>query len=230
MRARNSRTSSSVEGVVERQHRHGVCATLAKAVGRRRADPLARAVRAHQLGEARLDGLVAPAQRVVVGVADLRRVLLVVEPSWCGDLLGQPLELGLGLRPRSAPSTGVWRAGLAHRPLPARSRLVGGGARLVGDLARRPACARSPRAVGGVERGRRSVRRVARSSRSSTAEWWCAARPPPAANGSRPAPGRSFGQPGEPLADRVRRRAADAGVDLVEDQGRRRHRPRPARP
>ena len=42
------------EGVVERQHRHGVD-DLAEAPDRRRADPLARTVRALELREARLD-------------------------------------------------------------------------------------------------------------------------------------------------------------------------------
>ena len=52
----------------------------------------------HQLGKARLDLLVAPAQRVVFGIRDGRRVLLVVALVVRADLGREPLELGLGLR------------------------------------------------------------------------------------------------------------------------------------
>ncbi len=56
-----------VERVAEREHRHRV-ADLGEFRGRLRADPAARAIRAHELGKARLDLLVAPPQRVVFGV------------------------------------------------------------------------------------------------------------------------------------------------------------------
>ena len=96
-RAMKSTTSSSREGVAEREHRHGV-AHLAEGRDRRGADARGRAVGAHERGKARLDGRVALAQRVVVGVGDLRRVLRVVELVVVRDLAREPLELGLRLR------------------------------------------------------------------------------------------------------------------------------------
>ena len=62
------------------------------------ADALGRAVGAHVLGKARLDRRIALAQRVVVGVGDLRRVLRVVELVVVRDLAREPLELRLCLR------------------------------------------------------------------------------------------------------------------------------------
>ena len=53
--------------------------TLAKPAAGARADPVRGAVGPDQLGKARLDRRIAPAQRVVVGIGDLGRVLLVVE-------------------------------------------------------------------------------------------------------------------------------------------------------
>ena len=64
---------------------------------RRRADPAVGRIRPHQVREARLDRVVALAQRVVVGIRDGRRILLVVALVVLGDLGGEPLELGLGL-------------------------------------------------------------------------------------------------------------------------------------
>ena len=62
------------EGVVERQHRHGV-AHLGEAARRRGADLAATGdVQRAQVGEPRLDRVVALAQRVVLGVGDRRRV------------------------------------------------------------------------------------------------------------------------------------------------------------
>ena len=52
---------------------------------------------------ARLQGGVAAAQRVIVGVADLGRVALVVGAVVAGDLGGQPLQLRLRLAEACRP-------------------------------------------------------------------------------------------------------------------------------
>ena len=85
------------ERVAEREHRHRV-PHLGEFRRRLRADPARGQVRAHELGKARLDLLVAPPQRVVFGIRDGRRVLLVVAPVVLADGGREPLELGLGLR------------------------------------------------------------------------------------------------------------------------------------
>ena len=84
------------KNIAERQHRHGV-AHLGEFRDRRRADPAARRIRAHELREPRLDRRIARAQRVIFGVGHGRRVLLVVARIMCRDLGGQPLQLGLRL-------------------------------------------------------------------------------------------------------------------------------------
>ena len=80
------------EGVLEAQHADRV-PDLGEALGRCGADPRARAVGAAELGKARLDGGVAPLQRVIVGVADLRGVGLVVGDVGLGDRAGELGEL-----------------------------------------------------------------------------------------------------------------------------------------
>ena len=86
----------AVEGVVEREHRVQVL-DLGEAGSRLGADARARRIGALQAGEQRLDRAVALDQRVILRVADLRRVLLVIERVVVGDFLGEPLQLGLGL-------------------------------------------------------------------------------------------------------------------------------------
>ena len=66
-----------VERVLQRQHRHRV-AHLGEATRGRSADLARQAFQRLQIGKFRLDRLVAPPQRVVFGVGDGRRVLLVV--------------------------------------------------------------------------------------------------------------------------------------------------------
>ncbi len=85
-----------VEHVAEREHRHRV-ADLGELARRRRADPAAGRIGPDQVGEQRLDGVVALPQRVVFGIRDGRRILLVVALVMGRDLGGEPLELGLGL-------------------------------------------------------------------------------------------------------------------------------------
>ena len=84
------------ERVVERQHRHRV-PDLGETPGRRRADPLRQALQRAQLRKARFDGIVAPPQRVIFGVGDARRVVLIVAPVVPGDLGREPRVFGLGL-------------------------------------------------------------------------------------------------------------------------------------
>ena len=107
-----------VERVAEREHGPAV-ADLGEARCRRCAHALARAVGALQIGEARLDGLVAPPQGVVLGVAQLGRGLGVIELVVAPDLLRQALQLALRLIRREFLR---WRPVAAHR-LPRASRL-----------------------------------------------------------------------------------------------------------
>ena len=71
--------------VVERQHRHRV-PDLGEARRRRRADPLRQAFQRAQLRKARLDRVVALAQRVIGRIGNGRRVLLIIAPVMLGDL------------------------------------------------------------------------------------------------------------------------------------------------
>ncbi len=84
-----------VEGVLERQHRAQM-PNLAEAGGRRRPDMTRRAVGAHESGEARLDRAIALDQRVVIGIGDFGRVLLVVALVVVRDQLGEPRQLAGG--------------------------------------------------------------------------------------------------------------------------------------
>ncbi len=87
------------ERIVERQHRHRV-ADFGKARRRRRADPLGQALQRAQLRKARFDRAVALAQRVIVGIGNARRVVLVIAPVVRGDFRLKPRVLGLGLLSR----------------------------------------------------------------------------------------------------------------------------------
>ena len=100
-----------VEHVAERQHGHAVD-DLAEGLDRRRAHFQRRAVVADETRKARLDGVVAGTQGVVLGVRDLRLVLPVVECVVMGDLGRKARKLVCGFRlgqrlrpasPRAAP-------------------------------------------------------------------------------------------------------------------------------
>ena len=116
-----------VERVGERQHGR-VVADLGEARRGRRAHALAGAVGALEIGEARLDGLVAPAQRVVVGIEQFGIGVLVVEPVVAGDLARQALKLacrGVGgqvFRGRGLVAHGALRA--SRLPAAARASSV----------------------------------------------------------------------------------------------------------
>ena len=89
----------------------------------RRADPQARAVGARQIGEPGFDFVIASPQPVVFGVADIGRVVVMIEPVVAGNLGRQPLELGLRLRRAQCRGREV-RHILRHgQPAPARIRL-----------------------------------------------------------------------------------------------------------
>jgi len=75
------------ECVFQRQHRPRM-GDLGKARGRGGSDPASRAVGADQLRKARLDLAVASAQRVVIGIGDLRCGVRVVKPIVMRDFLG----------------------------------------------------------------------------------------------------------------------------------------------
>ncbi len=85
-----------IKGIVEAEHRHAV--HHGRELGRaRRADLQGWAVVAHERREARLDRGVAPLQRVIVGVADRGRVVLVVADVVGRDLVRQAGEFVCGL-------------------------------------------------------------------------------------------------------------------------------------
>ena len=130
------------EGVAEREHGHGV-AHLAEGRDGRGADARGRAVGAHQLGKARLDGRIALAQGVVVGVRDLRRVLRRSRARRGGRSRARAARARPSPPPRSAcrpacwtRSSPSWRARLPPRareiqtPMPADVRLPAAAAAL----------------------------------------------------------------------------------------------------
>ena len=96
MRSRKSRTPSS-SNTLPSESIGTLCMTLPKVStgsAPTRTDGLSVA---DEMREARLDRCVALAQRVILGVGDLRLVLPVVERVVMGDLAGEALKLGGGL-------------------------------------------------------------------------------------------------------------------------------------
>src|SRR5216684_1943786 len=85
------------KGIVERQHRHRV-PDLGEAAGRSCTDFLRGRFTRNELGKPGLDGVDALAQRVVGGVRDGRRVLLIIALVVALDFERQPFQLDLGLR------------------------------------------------------------------------------------------------------------------------------------
>ena len=132
-------------------------------------------------------------QRVVLGVGDRRRVLLVVERGRAAAIsCGEPPSSAAASLGASGASTGDRARPLLHRPLPIR--LGGGGARLVGDLGAGQhagdllaalAPSSSARDVGarrGRPRSHALADRQCRSARAATCGAWvttstCRARP-----------------------------------------------------
>ena len=112
-RAMKSTTSSSVKALPS-ESIGTAWRTLPKASTGAAPTRCGRAVGAHERGKARLDRRVALAQRVVVGVGDLGRVLRVVELVVVGDLAREPRELGLRLAPRSARRPACWTQSCLH--------------------------------------------------------------------------------------------------------------------
>src|SRR4029077_12060810 len=84
-----------LEGVVEGEHGQRM-AHLGETASRWGTHALARAVRAPQLGEALFDFPVAVDQRVVIGVGNFGRVLLIVQAVVMRDFRGQSGEFRLG--------------------------------------------------------------------------------------------------------------------------------------
>ena len=107
-----------IKRVAEREHGPGV-ADLGKGRRRRCAHALAGAVSAFQVGKARLDGLVAPPQRVVPCIAQLGRGVGVVELVMALDLRRQTLQLAL----RRIAGERLRRRGVVAHAVPRASRL-----------------------------------------------------------------------------------------------------------
>ncbi len=77
------------EGILEAEHGPGM-RDLGEAGGRRRAEPLRRRIRPHQLREARLELAVLAHERVIFGVGNFRRVLVVIQLVVPRDLPREP--------------------------------------------------------------------------------------------------------------------------------------------
>ena len=84
------------ERVVQGQHRHRMF-DLAEPAGRRRAHAFRRTIRAHQLGKAFFDRVVALFEGVVGRIGNHRRIGLMISRIMGGDLGGEGGQLRLGL-------------------------------------------------------------------------------------------------------------------------------------
>ena len=84
------------ERIVQRQHRHRM-PHLGETARRRGADGERQAALGDEIREFLLDGVVAPAQRIVFGVGDSWRIVLIVALVVLGDLRLQPRMLALCL-------------------------------------------------------------------------------------------------------------------------------------
>ena len=202
-----------IEGVAEREHGPGV-ADLGEARGWRRAHTVARAVGALEVGEARFDGLVAAPQRVVFGIAQLRRGAGVVELVVAPDFLRQTRQLAL----RRIARERLRRRGVVAHSVPRASRLSA--------AARASSVTFAPESIRAI-----SSRRWSSVSNRTRAVAPCS----PLALGNAIvtiAAGGDLGrmghhqdlnipcEPRQTLADGIGDGAADTAVDLVEDEGR----------
>ena len=79
------------DGVAQGQHGTAVGDPV-EGPRRRRPDRVGRAVGAYEIGKPRLDGVVAPAQGVIVAIADFGVVVVVIETVVTGDLGRQPRQ------------------------------------------------------------------------------------------------------------------------------------------
>ena len=83
------------EGVVEREHRHGVT-DFGETAGGRGTNAAGGRIGADQIGEGGFDGAVVADERVVFRVGDQRGVLLVIGAVIFGDQASEAGEFGLG--------------------------------------------------------------------------------------------------------------------------------------
>ena len=182
---------------------------------------------ADQFGKARLDRLVAPAQGVVLGVRDLRRVALVVEAVVAGDLGGERRQLPGRLLARELLDRN--RLGCGHaRQADCGDQAFGGGARRLGD--RRPG-----QHAGDLLAPLGSPQRLRRDRRAAAADGLLDPKMVVGAGGDLRRMGHDqhldrLAEACQALADRIGGGAADPGVDLVEHQACGSSRPRRARP
>ena len=120
-RGRRTREILGAERVVEREHRHAM-RHFGEAAGRRAADRAGSANRAGPGRETRLDRRVAPAQRVVFGVGDLRRVVRRDRRGRRRDLGASRASSAAASALRSARRALVWAPGEGAAPDPAMGR------------------------------------------------------------------------------------------------------------
>ena len=114
MRATKSTTSSSANALSS-DSIGTACAHLAEFLRDGRADPLRRRILAHQIGKALLDREIAPAQRIIVGIRNGRRILGVIAQVMAGDFFGQACEL---FRRLSFAQGFDWLVGQWHAGIP----------------------------------------------------------------------------------------------------------------
>src|SRR5690348_5158246 len=134
---------------------------LGEAGGGRRTDAPRRAVGADEIGKARFDRRVAAAQGVVIGVGNLRRVVLVIEFVVSRDFRGQTLQLRLGFGLAELVDRGLARWRAAHARAPAINEAAAARASAVIDAPD------SMRAI--------SSRRASADSSSTRVDVFCAA-------------------------------------------------------
>ena len=107
------------KGVAERQHGHGM-RDLGEAFGGSRAHLVGRAVLADQVGIPSLDGRVALAKGIIVGIADFRCVVPVISVVMGCNLAGEALQFdGRVLGPQAIHRLGAQAVG-RHNEAPIR--------------------------------------------------------------------------------------------------------------
>ena len=167
-------------------------------------------------GKARFDLGIAPAQRVIVGIADRRRVFAVIAPVVLGDLVRQAVELllrfGRGelvdrlsvLMPACVPSSAARAASAISRLAAARASSV-------------TAAPDSMRAISSSRASSSSSSIVVLSFARRDAEMPRGAGRDLRRMGDQQDLG-GFRQALQPFAHRIGHRAADAAIDFVEHQ------------
>ena len=176
------------ERVRERQHRTGVADLVERGAGRCPADTLRRRLRGDQLRVGRLERDQLAEQLVVLGVADLRGVLDVVELVGPVDLSGQrrrdaawpprcrAWRRSRRARGRRAGARSPWMRGYRTSRSRAPCDDASGGAGMVRRRCRQTTRSRSCGRIAALRRARRPTRGIGREQTSQRRpcrpRWW----------------------------------------------------------